>query len=277
MPSTGHVITGDGTRIFHRFDGEEGSPVLLLSNSLGTTLEMWDPQIPAFSRHFRVLRYDSRGHGRSDAPQGPYDIARLGRDAVDLLQALAIRQVSFCGLSKGGMIGMWLAVNAAERVDRLVLANTSAFIGSPETWTRRIETVDRDGMAAIVPGVIERWFTPRFRDADPTAVDRVASMLAGTPPQGYIACCAAVRDMDQRDAISAITAPTLVIAGDQDLATPPAHSEFMAGAIAGAKLVRTNAAHLSNVERSEFFTEAVLDFLTSPAKPPANPKENGHG
>ena len=165
-----HITTGDGTRIFYQFDGEEGLPVLLLSNSLGTTLEMWDPQMRGAHGHYRVLRYDSRGHGRSDAPEGPYEIARLGRDAVELLDALDIETVRFCGLSKGGMVGMWLGVHEPDRIERLVLANTSAYIGAPEVWNARIETVQRDGMAAIVPGVIERWFTPRFQKAEPAAV-----------------------------------------------------------------------------------------------------------
>jgi len=257
-----HITTGDGTRIFYQFDGEEGRPVLLLSNSLGTTLEMWDPQIPALAERFRVLRYDSRGHGRSDAPHGPYTIERLGRDAVELLDALNIPRVAFCGLSKGVMVGMWLGVNAPDRIERLVLANTSSFIGSPEVWNTRIATVQKDGMNAIVPGVIERWFTKDFQQAAPAAVDRIADMLRGIPPGGYTACCAAVRDMDQRGAISAIRAPTLVIAGTQDAATPPEQSQLMADTIPGARLVPVDAAHLSDIEQADFFTRVLIDFLT---------------
>ncbi|MGF7210156.1 3-oxoadipate enol-lactonase [Skermanella aerolata] len=257
-----HITTGDGTRIYYQLDGEDGRPVLLLSNSLGTTLEMWDPQIPDLASHYRVLRYDNRGHGRSDAPEGPYEIARLGRDAVDLLDALNIETVRFCGLSKGGMVGMWLGIHEPDRVERLVLANTSAYIGAPEVWNARIETVKRDGMAAIVPGVIERWFTPRFQKADPAAVDRIASMLRGIAPQGYAACCAAVRDMDQRAQIAAISAPTLVISGTHDGATPPAHAQLIAGEIAGAALVDLDAAHLSNIEQADLFTRNLVGFLT---------------
>jgi 3-oxoadipate enol-lactonase len=257
-----HITTGDGTRIFYQFDGVEGRPVLLLSNSLGTTLEMWDPQIPALTGHYRVLRYDSRGHGRSDAPEGPYEIARLGRDAVELIDALNIETVHFCGLSKGGMVGMWLGIHEPDRIDRLVLANTSAYIGAPEVWNARIETVQRDGMAAIVPGVIERWFTPHFQQADPAAVERIASMLREIPPQGYVACCAAVRDMDQRAEIAAISAPTLVISGTHDGATPPAHAQLIAGEIAGAALVDLDAAHLSNIEQADLFTRNLVGFLT---------------
>jgi 3-oxoadipate enol-lactonase len=256
-----HVTTGDGTRIFYRFDGEEGRPVLLLSNSLGTTLEMWDPQIPALIAHYRVLRYDSRGHGRSDASEGPYEIARLGRDAVELLDALGIETVRFCGLSKGVMVGMWLGIHEPNRVERLVLANTSAYIGAPEVWNTRIETVQRGGMAAIVPGVIERWFTLRFQQADPAAVERIASMLRDTPPKGYVACCAAVLDMDQRAEIAAISAPTLVISGTHDGATPPVQSQLIAGEIPGAALVDLDAAHLSNIEQADLFTRNLVGFL----------------
>jgi 3-oxoadipate enol-lactonase len=257
-----HITTGDGTRIFYQFDGDEGRPILLLSNSLGTTLEMWDPQMADLMGHYRVLRYDSRGHGRSDAPEGPYEIGQLGRDAVALLDALDIETVRFCGLSKGGMVGMWLGIHAPERIERLVLANTSSFIGAPEVWNTRIETVKRDGMAAIVPGVIERWFTPRFQKAEPATVERIAAMLRGTPPQGYVACCAAVRDMDQRSEIASIAAPTLVISGTHDGATPPTHSQFIAGEIAGAALVDLDAAHLSHGEQADLFPRHLIGFLS---------------
>jgi 3-oxoadipate enol-lactonase len=266
-----YAAADDGVRIFYRFDGDDGRPILLLSNSLGTTLEMWEPQLPALSSRFNVLRYDSRGHGRSDAPAGPYTIARLGRDALALLDALGIPRVSFCGLSKGGMVGLWLGIHAADRLDRLVLANTSAHIGAPEVWNRRIATVRRDGMAAIAPGVIERWFTPGFQEQDPEAVARIAAMLRGTAPEGYIACCAAVRDMDQRDAIAAIRAPTLVIAGTQDAATPPVQARFIAKAIPGARLVELEAAHLSSVEQATAFTDHLLDFLSSRETPYGRP------
>lgn len=257
-----HVTADDGTRLFYRWDGEEGRPVLLLSNSLGTTLEMWDPQIPVLAGRFRVLRYDSRGHGRSDAPAGPYTIERLGRDVLALLDGLGVARASFCGLSMGGMVGMWLGVNAPERLERLVLANTSASIGAPEVWEQRIATVNTQGMAAIVPGVIDRWFTKRFQEQDPAAVERIAAMLRATDARGYAACCAAVRDMDQAQAIGAIRVPTLVIGGTHDLATPMDHSHAIVQRIAGAKLVELDAAHLANIEQAPAFTQALLDFLT---------------
>lgn len=256
-----YVTTDDGARIFYRLDGEEGRPTVLLSNSLGTTLDMWGPQVPALVGGWRVLRYDSRGHGRSDTPPGPYDIARLGRDALALLDELGIKRVAFCGLSKGGMVGMWLGIHAGERLDRLILANTSACIGAPEVWEQRIATVRARGMAAIAPGVLERWFTPPFQEQAPETVARIRGMLLANDPEGYVACCAAVRDMDQREAIGAIRVPTLVIAGRHDLATPPDQARLIAGRVPGARLVELEAAHLANIEAEAAFTAAMLGFL----------------
>lgn len=255
------VEAAGGARIFYRLDGAEDRPVLVLSNSLGTNLEMWAPQLPAFAERFRVLRYDSRGHGRSDAPPGPYTIELLGQDVLALLDGLGLERVAFCGLSKGGMVGQWLGVSAGQRLTRLVLANTSAHTGSPEIWTQRIATVQAQGMAAIVPALLDRWFTKGFQAREPAAVARIAAMLRATDPEGYAACCAAVRDMDQREAVRAIAVPTLVIAGRHDQATPPDHARLLAGRIPGARLVELEAAHLGNVEAAAPFTAAVLDFL----------------
>lgn len=250
-----------GARLFYRLDGEAGRPVLLLSNSLGTTHAMWDAQMPALAARFRVLRYDTRGHGQSSVPPGPYDIATLGRDAEALLGGLGIERADFCGLSMGGMTGMWLAAHAPHRVGRLVLANTSARIGAPDVWNKRIETVAAGGMAAIVDGVIERWFTPPFRTREPASVARIADQLRACDPAGYVACCAAVRDMDQVVALARIVAPTLVVAGAHDAATPPDHAALLTARIAGARQVTFPAAHLSNVECAEAFTAALVEFL----------------
>lgn len=254
-------IAADGARLFYRFDGPSDRPPLVLSNSLGTNLGMWDPQVPAFARHFRVLRYDSRGHGKSDTPAGPYSIAALGRDVIALLDGLGLNRVRFCGLSKGGMVGMWLGTHASDRIERLALCNTSARIGAPEVWNQRIDTVRKHGMEAIVPGVLERWFTSGFREQAPDAVDKARRMLIATPPEGYIACCAAVRDMDQVETIAAIRLPTLVIAGASDMATPPDHARLIAARVPAARLVELEAAHLSNIEAADRFTAAVLDFM----------------
>jgi 3-oxoadipate enol-lactonase len=252
---------GQGARIHYEIEGPEDGPVLLLSNSLGTDLGMWSPQIPSLAARYRVLRYDSRGHGRSEAPEGPYTIDMLGQDAVAVLDAAGVKRALFCGLSKGGMVGQWLGVNAPNRVGRLVLANTAAFIGAPEVWNQRIETVRAQGMAAIVPGVIDRWFTKPFQERAPDSVARIRDMLLATDPEGYAACCAAVRDMDQRQTIGAIRVPTLVIAGRHDLATSPEQGRLIADTIPGARFLELDAAHLSNIEAEAAFTRALLEFL----------------
>jgi len=255
-------VDAGGTRLFHRFDGPIGAPPLVLSNSLGTNLGMWDGQMPALVERFRVLRYDSRGHGQSAAPPGPYRIEELGRDLIALLDALDIPRVRFCGLSKGGMVGMWLASNAPERVERLVLCNTSAHLPGRELWNVRIEAVRATGMAAVAPQVLERWFTAGFRARASEAVEKVRQMLLTTPAEGYAACCAAIRDMDQRETIASIRAPTLVVVGSRDPATPPEHGRAIADRIRGARVIELPAAHLSNVEAVEAFNEAVLGFLS---------------
>jgi len=253
----------EGLRLFQRFDGPADAPVLLFSNSLGTSLEMWDAQMPAFAERFRVLRYDMRGHGRSAVPPGPYSIADLGRDVLALLDANGIGRVRFCGLSMGGMTGMWLGCHAPERLEKLVLCNTSAQLGSPDQWNTRIAIVQNEGMKGVAEGVIGRWFTPEFREREPSEVARVRRMLLETPPAGYAACCAAIRDQDQREAICAVPVPTLVVAGARDPATPPEHSRIIASKIPGARLVELDAAHLSNIEARDRFTASVLEFLAA--------------
>ncbi|AJR26262.1 3-oxoadipate enol-lactonase [Sphingobium fuliginis ATCC 27551] len=255
------VTTGDGCRIAWRMDGPEDAPVLLLSNSLGTGLEMWTPQMAAWTRAFRVLRYDQRGHGASDAPAGGYSIDRLGRDAIELLDALRIDAVDFCGLSLGGMVGQWLGIREQRRLRRLVLANTSSFMGPPAAWDARIALVRERGMAPLAEASVERWFTAAFAARGGDAIAPVAAMLQATDPQGYAGCCAAIRDMDMRRTVALIEAPTLVIGGTKDPATPPPHSEALGRSIAGARLTMLEAAHLANVEQPQAFAEAVTAFL----------------
>lgn len=247
---------------FHiRIDGDEGAPVLLLSNSLGTNLSMWDPQIPEWSKHFRVVRYDSRGHGLSPAPDKPYSIAMLADDALAILDTLGIDKAHWCGLSKGGMVGQWLATHHGDRLGRVVLANTAARMGPPELWDGRIDTVRKHGMSVLVQPTLERWFTPEFRDSAKETVAKVSEMLATTPPLGYANCCGAIRDMDQRETIRAVRNPVLVVIGARDPATPPATGYEIAGAIPGAQRIELAAAHLSNLEQPETFGRAVTDFL----------------
>ena len=251
-----------GKHQFHtRLDGPEGAPVLILSNSLGTDLHMWDQQIPDWSKKFRVLRYDSRGHGKSAAPTGPYSIATLGRDALGIMAALGREQVHWCGLSMGGMVGQWLLTHAPARINRAVLANTAALMGPPDGWNTRIRAVNALGMAPITAALKDRWFTKRFQESDSRDLERIVETFGKQPPAGYAACCAAIRDMDQREAIRGVTTPTLVIIGSADPATPPACGELIHAHIKGSKKVVLDAAHLSNVEQPEAFGAAVLEFL----------------
>ena len=253
----------NGARLYYDLEGREEAPVLVLSNSLGTTLDMWAPQMPALLQHFRVLRHDARGHGRSDVTPGPYTIAQLGADVLALMDHLGMARAHFCGLSMGGMIGMWLGTHHAGRLDRLVLCNTAAKIGTPDIWNQRIAKVEAEGMASIVDLVLERWFTAGFRQRAPEQVGVVRQMLLDTVPAGYSANCAAVRDMDQRAGIASIRVPTLVIAGTHDGSTPAADGRAVADAIPGAQYVELDAAHLSNWEQSEQFTQALLNFFTA--------------
>ena len=209
-------IQANGITIHYELSGPNDAPVVLLSNSLGTRLEMWDPQVQALTQRYRVLRYDSRGHGRSSAPPGPYSIEMLAADALGLIDALGIDRVHFCGLSKGGMVGQMLGARHADRLKTLTLCSTACHVAPKEVWDQRIEAVRAGGMAAVADAVVERWFTEDYR-AEPTiVVERVRQMVLETPPEGYVACCAAIRDMDLRETIRGIRLPTLVIVGEQD-------------------------------------------------------------
>ena len=243
-------------------EGPEDAPVLVLSNSLGTSLAMWDDQAPVLSRRFRLLRYDTRGHGRSPAPPGPYATEDLGGDVVRLLDRLGIGRASFCGLSVGGMTGMWLAAETPERVERLVLLCTSALLGPRGVWDERIVTAREQGMAALVDGVVERRFTPAFRSENPRVVEKMAATLRETDPGGYAGCCAAIRDMDLRDRLPSIEAPTLVVSGAEDPATPPEHGRLISDAIPGARFeVVPDAARIANVERPGEVSQLILTHL----------------
>jgi len=236
-------------------------PVLVLSHSLGTDLTLWDPQMPAFVKQFRVLRHDLRGHGGSSATAGPYTIELLARDVLALLDGLGIARAHFCGLSIGGQIGLWLGLHASDRLHKLVVCNSAARIGTDAAWNARIEAVRRGGVAAIAEGVIDGWLTPAFRARASGQAERLRRVLLATPPAAYAAACAAVRDFDARETVAGVRAPTLVVSGSADKATTPAEGRFLAERIPGARYLEVAAAHLSNVEAAETFTSGVAAFL----------------
>ncbi|TYB39700.1 3-oxoadipate enol-lactonase [Micromonospora sp. AP08] len=243
-------------------EGPEGAPVVVLSPSLGSTHAMWEPQAVSLRDRFRVVRYDHRGHGESPVPPGPYELADLGADVLRLLDRLEVQAAHFCGLSLGGMTGMWLAAHAPERVRRLVLCCTSARLGPPEFWAERADLVRREGTAAVADGVVTRWFTPGWVRSHPEVVRDMQAMVAATPAEGYASCCSAIRRMDLTDALPRIRAKTLVIAGYEDPSTPPEHSHAIAEGIRDARLeVLSPAAHLANVEQPEALTRLLVEHL----------------
>jgi len=251
--------------LHHRFRGKRGSPALVFTGSLGTDLTMWEPQSELLGPRFCTLRYDIRGHGRSPVPPGPYSIADLGSDLVALMDRLGIERASLCGLSIGGMISMWVAAHAPERVDRLVLCSTSAQLGPRESWLERAAVVRADGVGAIADAVLGRWFTAGFAAARPEVIERMRGILSSTDREGYASCCEAIADMDLREDIKSISAPTLVIAGAEDPATPPEHGQLIAELIPGAHFeVISPAAHLATIERPDLTTAMILRFLTEP-------------
>ena len=250
-------------RVRYQLDGAVDAPVIVLSNSLGTSLEMWDDQMPALTRQFRVLRYDTRGQGGSEVTPGCYHIRQLGMDVLDLTSALEISRFSFCGLSMGGLIGQWLAANCADRLHSLTLCNTALRIGDAEGWNARIELARRDGLAEIAAGVVARWFTPAFVAADPARVATIRQQLLACDANGYAANCVAVRDADFRGQLGDLRVPTLVIAGAEDPVTPLADGQSLAAAIPGATLAVMDAAHLSNIGDRLHFNSALTAFLTT--------------
>lgn len=255
------AIDADGCKINVEINGPEKAPALVLSNSLGTNLHMWDEQARALSQTYRVIRYDQRGHGKSGAPKGPYTIDRLGRDVLAVLDHLKIAKAHFCGLSMGGTTGMWLARMAPSRFHKIILSNTGARIGTQDIWNARIASVLSKGMKSVVDATLERWLSKGFRDKDARAVARIREMLLTTPAHGYAGCSAAIRDADQRWGIGDVKLPVLVIIGTLDPATPPAGGEFIADRIKGAKRAHIEAAHLSNLEKGVQFTNEVKNFL----------------
>jgi 3-oxoadipate enol-lactonase len=250
-----------GCVIHVKIDGPEHAPVLMLSNSLGSDLTMWDRQVAPFTRHFRLIRYDHRGHGESDVAKGPYSMERLGRDVLAILDRLSIDRINWCGLSMGGMIGQWLGAYAPDRIDRLILSNTACYYADKRIWLDRVEFVRKHGIPALVSPTMERWFSDEFREREPETVADMTRMLLKTDVEGYSACCDAIREMDHRALLAKIVAPTLVIAGRLDSATPIAMSEAIQDQVPRAELAALRASHLSNVEQPRAYTDVVLRFL----------------
>ncbi len=246
--------------LHYRLDGPHGGLPLMLCNSLGTTLGMWDPQVSALTTQFQLVRYDQRGHGRSPVPPGPYSIEDLARDALALLDDLGIERTSFCGLSIGGMVGMWLASEAPDRIDRLVVCSTAPALPPREQWLERAATVRANGVSAIADAALDRWFTPL---APNSLREAFRAMLVETPAEGYAGCCEALADLDLRDRLAAIEAPTLVVTGAEDPVAPPETGEQLAASISGARHVTVaEARHIANAEQPGTFTQHVLDHLT---------------
>jgi 3-oxoadipate enol-lactonase len=263
------IVAGETFNVL--IEGDKTKNVLMVSHPMGTSLRLWDSQIPALAEHFRILRYDSRGHGASVANQGPYSVEGLGRDALAIMDALGIERANWLGLSMGSIVGLWLLVHARERIGRAVLASPAAHIPGPDLWNNRIQSARNTGMNGVAVAAAERWFTKTFRDANPDKVEAVMEMVRATPLHGYLAACAATRDMDMREAIRSIRNEVLVIAGRHDLSTPPGLGALVASSIEGAKFVTLEASHMSNIEDEANFTKAVVEFLTAPEISAARP------
>jgi 3-oxoadipate enol-lactonase len=255
------IKADDGCIIHAEIEGPDNAPVLMLSNSLGTNLHMCDEQVAPFTRHFRLLRYDRRGHGKSGVPKGPYSMERFGRDVIAVLDGLGIRKINWCGLSMGGMVGQWLGANAGDRVDKLILSNTACYYPDKTMWDARIKLVRENGLAGIVDANMERWFTKEFRESAPQAMETMREMFVATKIDGYVGCGEAIRDMDHRPLLAKIGAPTLVIAGRHDPATPLEGNEFICQHIPGAEIAVLDAAHIANLEQPQAYADTVLGFL----------------
>src|SRR5260370_23266129 len=258
------MIDGDGCRVNGAGEGRGSGATLMLWNSLGGTLQMWQPQMKALTQLFRVIRYDRRGHGKSSVPPGPYSMERFGRDVLAIVDDLNIEKVTWCGLSMGGMVGQWLAANAPERFGKIILSNTACYYPDPTNWLNRIKAVKEGGIAAVADTIIAGWLTADFREREPQISANMKAMLIASPVRGYLACCEALSTLDQRELLPRIKSPTLVTAGRHDMATPIAAGEFIRSQIPRASLTSLDAPLISNFEQPHAFTDAVIGFLTQP-------------
>ncbi len=255
-------LSFSGERFRIALDGTETAPPLVLAHSLGTSLEMWDSIVPRLAARFRVIRYDARGHGQSAAPDAVYSMGDLGRDLLNILDALNIPRVDLCGLSLGGMVGQWMALNAPGRLKRVVLANTTAHAGPPRLWEGRIKHIRAAGTASVADAVVASWFTPEFLAAQPAKVSPVRQMIVDTPAGGYMGTSCAMRDMDFREALKQVSVPAMVIIGARDRSTPDSCGDLIAAHLPGARREVLDCAHMSSIEMPEAFAGLVEGFLT---------------
>ena len=263
MPTI-ELSTGAGdSRLHIQVDGEQAAPPLLLLHPLGATRELWSTQVEQWAQQFHVIRYDMRGHGQSAIPPGEYSLSDLGNDAVRVLDAVGVEKAYVCGISIGGLTTMWLGVNRPERLTGAVIANTAAKVGTPERWLERIAKVRADGMTAIADLAMTTWFTASFRGRHPDVVARFHRMIAASSPDGYIGCCAALRDADMREDLTRFAVPALVIAGDGDVTSPVSDAVFAASKIPVATQVTLPGAHITSVESAGEFSREAERFFTA--------------
>lgn len=258
---TSFATTPSGTRIAYETGGRPWRPALVLTHSLGSDHRMWEPQVQALKSQYFIVAIDNVGHGESDVPPGDYSVDDLGEAVLAVAEAAELERFHYCGLSVGGLTGQWLATRHPQRLLSLTVSNTAAKIGAPELWDERIRIARTDGMAALVDGVIARWFSPGFADEHPSEFAQARATLLGIDPNGYAGVCAALRDTDLRDSVPSIDVPTLVIGGVHDLATPIEQARWLHENIRGSRLVELEAAHLSNLDRQAEFTSALDAFL----------------